>query len=350
MTTTPFRVEATRGELCESLHDVEVAVVDAGGRLVASSGNPDLVTFWRSAAKPFQVLPLVTGGGADGFGLGEDAIALACGSHSSEPMHVALALRILAAIGCQESDLACGPHPPLSPSVHESALRAGTVLTPAWSNCSGKHAGMLALARHHGWPTAGYERAWHPVQAAILEEVCRWTGLDAGQVVQAVDGCTTVCFGLPLRRMALAYARFGTSGEPAAARVRNAMRTHPEMIGGTRRLCTELIVESRGAVLAKVGAEGVYCAALPGAGLGIALKVADGEMRSTQVALLGVLAQLDQGGNLAPIVSALARYATPTLRNTRREQTGVLRAAGSLRFHATAGARSVPPGSTPGVS
>jgi len=350
MTTTPFRVEATRGESCESVHHVEVAVVNAGGQLVASSGDPELVTFWRSAAKPFQVLPLVASGGADRFGLGEDAVALACGSHSSEPMHVALALRMLAGIGCQESDLACGPHPPLSPAIHESAIRDGTTLTPAWSNCSGKHAGMLAQARHHNWPTDGYERAGHPVQARILEEVCRWTGLAEGGLVQAVDGCTTVCFGLPLSRMALAYARFGTSSEPAAVRVRAAMLAHPEMIGGTRRLCTDLIAESRGAVLAKVGAEGVYCAALPGSGLGVALKVADGEMRSAQVALLGVLAQLDQGGNLAPIVAALGRYATPTLRNTRREQTGVLRAAGSLRFHVTAGGRSVPSGGSSGVS
>jgi L-asparaginase II len=350
MTTTPFRVEATRGDRCESLHAVEVAVVDSEGRLVASSGDPDLVTFWRSAAKPFQALPLVADGAADRFNLGADAIALACGSHSSEPKHVALALRMLAAIGCQESDLACGPHTPLSPAVHEAALRAGTALTPAWSNCSGKHAGMLALARHHAWPTAGYERAGHPAQARILAEVCRWTGLDPSGIVQAVDGCTTVCFGLPLREMALAYARFGVSREPAAVRVREAMVEHPELIGGTGRLCTDLIRQSRGGVIAKVGAEGVYCAAVPGRGLGIALKVADGDMRSSQVALLGVLARLDQGGDLMPTVAALPKYAEPILRNTRREETGVLRAAGSLRIHAPAGGRSVPTGESHGVS
>jgi len=350
MTTTPFRVEATRAGRCESLHAVEVAVVDAEGRLIASSGDPDLVTFWRSAAKPFQAMPLVADGGADRFHLGADAIALACGSHSSEPMHVALALRMLAAIGCQESDLACGPHTPLSPAVHEAALRAGTQLTPAWSNCSGKHAGMLALARHHGWPTAGYERAGHPVQARILEEVARWTGLPGRDLIQAVDGCTTVCFGLPLRQMALAYARFGVSQEPAAVRVREAMLAHPELIGGTGRLCTELTRASKGAVLSKVGAEGVYCAAVPARGLGIALKVGDGEMRSAQVALLGVLGQLDRGGDLAPLTVTLAKYAEPILRNTRREETGVLRAAGALRFHAPFGGRSVPTGDSHGVS
>ena len=349
MTADPFRVELTRGELTESVHAVEVAVVDAEDRLVASAGNPDLVTFWRSAAKPFQALPLLIDGAADRFALGSDAIALACGSHSSEPVHVALALRVLAAIGCQESDLACGPHVPLSPAVHEAALRAGTAMTPAWSNCSGKHAGMLALARHHGWLTAGYQRAGHPVQQRILAEVSRWTGLDAGHVGQAVDGCTAVCFALPLRRMALAYARLGTSREPAAQRLREAMTAHPELIGGERRLCTELIRQSGGAVLAKVGAEGVYCAALPQAGLGVALKVLDGDMKSSQVALLGVLAQLDQGA-LAPTLASLAGYAAPAIRNTRREATGVMRAAGALRFHAPLGARSVSPDARPGVS
>jgi L-asparaginase II len=350
MTSTPFRVDVTRGELSESVHAVEVAVVDAEGRLVASAGEPELVTFWRSAAKPFQALPLVADGGADRFGLGADAIALACGSHSSEPMHVALALRILAAIGCEEADLACGPHAPLSPAVHESALRAGTTLTPAWSNCSGKHAGMLALARHHGWPTDGYERSGHPAQARILAEVCRWTGLGAAEIVQAVDGCTTVCFGLPLRNMALAYARFGVSREPAAVRVREAIASHPELIGGSRRMCTDLIRESRGAVLAKVGAEGVYCAALPHAGLGIALKVIDGDMRSAQVALLGVLAQVDQGGALSSVLEALSSYAVPPIRNTRRAQTGGMRAAGTLRFHATSGGHSASPDHRSGVS
>ena len=143
-----------------------------------------------------------------------------------------------------------------------------------------------------GWPTAGYERAGHPVQERILEEVVRWTGVPRESLVQGVDGCTTVCFGLPLRAMALAYARLGVSEEPAAARVRGAMLAHPQLVGGLRRLCTDLMRESGGRVLAKVGAEGVYSAAWPERRLGIALKVSDGENRSAQVALLGVLRQL----------------------------------------------------------
>jgi len=342
MSPQPFRVEATRGELVESTHAVALAVTDAAGTLVASAGDPDLVTYWRSAAKPFQALPMVADGAADRFGLGSDAIALACASHSSEPEHVELARRMLASIGCAESDLACGPHPPLSSAVEEEAIRAGTALTPAWSNCSGKHTGMLALARHHGWPTAGYERAGHPVQERILAEVVRWTGVPREKIVQGVDGCTTVCFGLPLRAMALAYARFGVSEEPAAVRVRGAMFAHPHLVGGSRRLCTDLMRESGGRVLAKIGAEGVYSAAWPERGLGLTLKVADGDMKSAQVALLGVLREVAAalGGGLP--LDALASYGEPVIRNTRQARTGVLRAAGSLRFHTPGGTHSVP--------
>ncbi len=341
MSSTSFRVEATRGDVVESVHGVALAVTDPEGALVASAGDPELVTYWRSAAKPFQAMAMVADGAADHYGLGPDAIALACGSHSSEPDQVALALRMLEAIGCSEADLACGPHTPLSSAVHESALRAGTTMTAAWSNCSGKHSGMLALARHHGWPTAGYERAGHPAQDRILDEVSRWTGLPRESLVLGVDGCTTVCFGLPLRAMALAYARFGVSGEPAAVRVRNAMLAHPHLVGGTRRLCTDLMRETAGRVLAKIGAEGVYSAAWPELGLGLTLKVEDGDMRSAQVALLGVLARLDAEFGAQIPLAGLASQAAPVLRNTRQVPTGVLRSAGELRFHGTRGARAV---------
>ena len=343
MPTTPFRVESTRGGLVESVHAVSLAVTDPSGALVASGGDPELVTFWRSAAKPFQALPMVADGAADAFGLGADAIALACASHSSEPEQVDLARRMLAAIGCNESDLACGPHTPLSSAVHQEALRSGTTLTPAWSNCSGKHSGMLALARHHGWPTAGYERAGHPAQDRILDEVSGWTGVAPASIVLGVDGCTTVCFAMLLRAMATAYARFGVTDEPAAVRVRQAMQSHPQLVGGTGRLCTDLIRETAGRIIAKIGAEGVYSAAWPELGLGLTLKVADGDMRSAQVALLGVLARVATRFGTALPLAALAGHAEPVIRNTRREATGVLRAAGDLQFHDTAGARSMSP-------
>jgi L-asparaginase II len=311
-----------------------VAVVDAGGRAVASAGDPALVTFWRSAAKPFQAMPLVADGGADAFGLGSEELALACASHSSEAGHLEVARRMLRQVGCAESDLACGPHTPLDPAVAARVVRDGTPLTPAWSNCSGKHAGMLGSARSHGWPVVGYERAGHPVQERILDEVARWTDVPRDRVATGVDGCTTVCFALPLSAMALAYARFGVSDDPSARRLRDAMTAHPWLVGGTGRLCTELMAAAPGSVIAKIGAEGVYSAALPAAGLGIALKVESGEMRAAGAALVGVLRQLlarfDEAALAA--LAPMARLDPAAIRNTRDEVTGVIRSAGLLRF------------------
>ena len=332
-----FRIESTRGELVESVHRVSVAVTDARGALVAEAGDPGLMTYWRSAAKPFQALPLVQDGAAEAFGLTDEELALACASHSSEPVHLELTDRFLSRIGASEADLACGPHTPLGAAVAEAAARSGTPLTPRWSNCSGKHAGMLALALHHGWPTAGYERLGHPVQERIIGELERWTGVPRSAMGFGVDGCTAVCFALPLSAMATAYARFGTSTDPDAARVRSAMMAHPALIAGSGRFCTELMTAWPGGVIAKIGAEGVYSAALPAAGLGIAVKVEDGDMRSAPGALLAVLEALvrhvgDDAG--AERLRSLGPQGNISIRNSRGEVTGRLRAAGALRFSA----------------
>ena len=331
-----FRIESTRGELVESVHRVSVAVTDANGTLVAEAGDPALVTYWRSAAKPFQALPLLQDGAAEAFGLTDEELALACASHSSEPVHLALTDRFLDRIGASESDLACGPHTPLGAAVAETAARSGAPITPRWSNCSGKHAGMLALARHHGWPTAGYERLGHPVQDRIVAEVERWTGVPRDELGYGVDGCTAVCFALPLTAMATAYARFGASADPHAARLRGAMMAHPALIAGSGRFCTELMAAWPGGVIAKIGAEGVYSAALPGAGLGVAVKVEDGDMRSAPGALLSVLQSVVRHAGLGgpSRLDGLGAQADLPIRNSRGEVTGRLRAVGSLRFSA----------------
>ncbi|QSQ20109.1 asparaginase [Pyxidicoccus parkwayensis] len=326
-------IEALRSGLVESVHAVSVAVVDTEGTLVAQAGDPGRFTWWRSAAKPFQALPLVQDGAADHYGFGPRELALACGSNSSEPMHRALAASMLRACGCEEHQLACGPHPPLSLAVADEALRAGVVITPRWSNCSGKHAGMLALARHHGWATQGYERAGHPVQERALTEVLRWTSQSRDAVRLGVDGCTAVCFALSLRAMATSYARFGISTEPAARRLREAMVAHPEMVAGTGRPCTDIMTAARGAVVVKVGADGIYCAALPALGLGVALKVEDGDGRCSPPALLSVLRQVAERRGLSLPLPGLGHHEAPVQRTTRGEPVGELRATGALRFH-----------------
>ena len=327
-----FRVESTRGDLVESVHRVSAAVVDDSGRLLAAAGDPSLVTFWRSAAKPFQTIPLLADGAAEAFGLGSEELALACASHSSERVHLDVASRFLAKIGATEDQLACGPHPPLGPAVAEMVVRSGHALTPRWSNCSGKHAAMLALARHGGWDTNGYERLGHPVQERMIAEVERWTGVPRSKMRFGVDGCTAVCFGLPLDAMALSYARFAASADAAVQQVRHAMNAHPMLIAGSGRFCTEIMTAWPGGIIAKVGAEGVYSAALLEERIGVALKVEDGDMRSAPVALMGVLRALVTSGQGAKALDALARREQLPTRNTRGEVTGVLRPAGALRF------------------
>lgn len=328
-------VEATRGDLVESVHQVSCVVADASGRQVAEAGTPSGVTWWRSAAKPFQAMPLVEDGAADRWGLGDEELAIACASHSSEPRHLEVVGRLMERAGIAEQDLACGPHPPLSPAVHRELLRSGQQPTARWSNCSGKHAAMLALARHHGWPLAGYCDPGHPVQQRILRSILEWTGLEAHQVAIGVDGCAAPCFGLPLAAMAAAWARFAASPLPAAGRLRRAMLAHPFLVAGTGRPCTEIMAAWPGQVIAKIGAEGVYGAALPGAGLGVALKVMDGDMRSSALALVAVLRQLagHPGLQFPPgDAAALGSWVDPLIRNTRETVTGRLQVSGSLVF------------------
>jgi L-asparaginase II len=333
-----LRIETVRGPMVESVHRVSAVVVDTVGRRLAWSGDPDLVTFWRSAAKPFQAIPVVGDGAADRFGLSSEDLALICASHSSEPAHLEVIDRLLTRLQCSESDLACGGHPSLSEEVARDVTCRGVEPTPRWSNCSGNHAGMLALAKHHGWDTASYHREGHPVQDRLLAEIAKWTDVPASDIVLGVDGCTTVCYGLPLAAMALAYARLGASALPAAQTIRQAMTAHPLIVGGHQRPCSDIIHAAGGAVIVKIGAEGVYGATVVDAGVGIALKVEDGGMRSAPIALLAIVRQLVAHGTIPAAfdewLDEVAQHAIVPISNTRGAMTGMLRPAGRLHFSA----------------
>lgn len=315
-----MRVERRRGTIIESAHEVHVAVVDSDGRLIGRAGDPDLTTFWRSAAKPFQALPLVLDGVADRFELDQADLALACASHSSEPEQVERVREFLVKIGCAESDLLCGPHTPLSDTVAQDYRARGVTLTAIHSNCSGKHAGMLALAKHRGWPLAGYVGADHPVQRRCLEEIATWTGLPESDIGTGVDGCGVLCFAVPLRRMALAYAKLGSSRDGSVRRIPHAMLAHPELVAGAGRPCTELMTAFPGRVIAKVGAEGVYSALIVEKQVGVALKVADGHTHAAVLALHAVLGELGIGAG-APV---------RPIRNSRGVEVGDMRVNGGL--------------------
>ncbi len=316
-------VAVTRGDGTESEHRVHAAVVGEGDELLGSARDPNAFTFWRSCAKPFQVLPFLASGGFDALGWGDEQLAISCASHGGEPEHVALVEGMLRDLEMEEGDLACGPHEPSSQRGAKALRESGERPTRLHNNCSGKHTAMLAQARHKGWATQGYERREHHVQRGILHEIALWTDVPCGRITQAVDGCGVAVFGMTLERMARAYSRFAVSaarGEEFPTRVIAAMSKHPFLVGGTDRIDSALIDETNGGVVSKVGAEGVHCALVPGRGIGIAIKVEDGAQRAQVPALLRVLQELDAlPSELSP---RLADWMRKHVKNTRGEAVG----------------------------
>lgn len=335
-------VQVTRGDLIESRHHLSIAVADPTGRLVAWSGDPHLVTFWRSAAKFFQAVPLVADGAADTIGVARDELALTCASHNGEERHAELARTLLGRSGAGEDDLVCGPHSSLSDAVARTMAQRGQRPTKAHSNCSGKHAGMIAVGRHAGWGSAGYHAPAHPVQRRCLEEVSRWTGIHVDGIPHGTDGCGVPSFAVPLASMAAAYARLGAAvvgddvpSVPAASlaamrRLVAAVRAHPFLIAGTGRLDTELLEATHGRIIAKVGAEGVYSAVIPDQRLGIALKVHDGATRALGPALLALLDHLAPGS-----VPILESHRRPGVKNTLGQMVGAIEPCIELRRSAS---------------
>ena len=318
-------VEVTRGGRVESCHVVHVAVVHATRGLVAVAGDPAFVSFVRSAIKMFQALPLVEDGAAERFDLTAPELALCTASHNAEPFHLAAARAILFKAGVGEDALACGPHLPMFAAAADALQRDGVAPRGIHNNCSGKHAGMLALARAHGWPIDGYHQLDHPVQRRVLDTLSHWSGIDSDRMHIGIDGCGLPTFALPLDAVALASAKFAAApGGSAAARIVTAMTRHPEYVAGTDRLCTALMRVASGRLFAKTGAEGYYCAGAPSEGLGIALKVEDGAKRAAEPALLAVLhaCNLLSSRELATLI----KFAQPQVLNTRNEVVGEVRA------------------------
>ncbi len=289
----PIVVEATRGEVVEARHVVH-AVAVRDGRIELAAGDPALVTFLRSSAKPIQALPVVRARPD----LDDEQIALVCASHLAAPAQVAVVRRILAAAPATADELECGPDP-----------------TPIAHNCSGKHAGFLALCRANGWETPGYRLPEHPCQQAMLREVAVAADMKPSSLAVATDGCGVPTFALPLERAAHAFSRLASldGGE----RVVGAMRAHPDLLRGPVAADVVLIRVLDGWV-AKGGAEGLFCAASAD-GLGVALKVVDGAFRPIQAAVAHVLSLLGlDASQLEP----------DAISNSRGDPVGELRVAG----------------------
>jgi len=323
----PPLARVTRGGRVESLHRGSVAVVDEDGRLVAGAGEPNVPIYLRSAAKTFQAMPLLAGGGERRFRLGDDEIALMCAAQGGEPRHVGTARRILARGGFEPSALRCGAHLPMHEPSARSLLSAGLRPTSLHNNCSGKHAGLLLACRLLGVDHRGYERPDHPVQRAVLARLAEHTGVAEDAIGVAVDGCSVPVFHLPLSSLAAAYARLvspawiGSGTEPAVrARIFAAMTRSPAMVAGRGRFTTSLILAGSGAWIGKEGAEGVYAMGLAPRrrgekAIGIAFKLEDGGGRARDAITIDVL---DRLGRLPPAARRqLASHRRPAVRNAR---------------------------------
>ena len=343
LTLNPILATAKRGGVLESAYRGAIAVRDAEGRVVASIGDVLRPIFPRSAVKALQAIPFVESGAAERFELDDEELAVICASHSGEPRHVAVVEGLLGKIGLDAGALECGTHWPYREPVQRGMAAAGVVPTPLHNNCSGKHAGFLGLAaclcggvdlRQYA---QGYVAPRHPVMRAVTAALQATTGYDLEQATRGIDGCSIPTYAIPLHHLAQAFARFGTGTQPrgpefagAAGKLRAAVAREPFMVGGTGRFDTKVMEHFGERVFCKVGAEGVFCAALPERGLGIALKMDDGNSKAAEAVLAATLQAL-LGDADAAGAELLGGLAEQRLRNWNGIEVGMVEASGQLR-------------------
>ena len=337
MKSAPVLARVLRAEREESLHRGDVAVADEEGSLVASAGDPRRAIYLRSAAKPFQAMPLLAAGGERAFQLGSDDIALMCASHGGEPRHVRVATRLLARGGFTVANLACGAHPPMHEASALALVAKGDKPTALHNNCSGKHAGLLLACRLKGLDPASYIDPAHPIEQEVLARIAEFCGVPSGRIGVAVDGCSLPVFRLPLVGLARGYARLMArrlSGEAARGRttrirIRRAMWESPAMVAGLGRFTTDLLEAGRGRWIGKEGAEGVYAIGLApadssGKPLGIAFKMEDGSSRARDAVALDILDRLQRLP--AAQERLLSAHRAPVLRNVAGREVGRIEA------------------------
>jgi L-asparaginase II len=330
---TEALVEVTRGGRVESEHRGAIAVVDATGKLLAHVGDVQLVSYLRSSAKPFQLLPLIESGAADRFGFIDAELAIIAGSHSGEPRHLAAVQSILNKIGLPDSALQCGVHVPFNPDSAKALRAAGREPTALYNNCSGKHAGMLAQAIDRGLSTTDYLDPQHPVQVTIRQRLAELGELPVEQINVGVDGCSAPCFAMPLHASALAFAKLAAATSGSLQRVAQVMMAYPEMVAGEGRLDTDLMHAVPQRVVSKGGAEGYHGMGVVlenGSAMGIAIKIGDGDgKRGGHPVVVEVLRQLGVLDEAA--LTALQSYRAWKITNHRGLEVGEVRASFQLR-------------------
>jgi L-asparaginase II len=333
LTSMSSSVYAYRGGIIENRHHISIAVVDSENKLIASSGNPELQAHLRSSAKPFQVQALFQSGAAKKFDFSEKEIALACASHSGSPEHVAVATGMLDKLGLDVFDLACGVHMPGDKVERVRLEKSGEKPTALHNNCSGKHAGMLAVAKTLNVPTEDYEKPEHPVQQLNFQIMRDLSGVQ--DIPFGIDGCSVPVFILPLNKAAWLFAQLANPGSApekyrdGLERAFNAMKTHPEMVAGEGEIDT-VLMQSVPGLVCKQGADGYYGISLRQTKygpLGVILKVEDGSTAAREPAVIRVLELLGvSGDNSLP-------WKRPIIRNHRKIETGYLEAEVHLTWH-----------------
>jgi L-asparaginase II len=331
--------ETTRGGITESLHHGVVVAVDAAGEVVAAAGDPEHVVFFRSSAKPFQAIPVIESGAADAFGLTPAELALCCASHAGSPEHQRQVAAFLTKIGLSPADLQCGcPLPADQPEAARVVL--GEVSpSPLQCDCSGKHTGMLATIVHQGLTIHDYLDPGHPLQRRILGVMAEVMRVPQESIVLGTDGCSLPTFAAPVRAFATAYAALaapdrvpsgkGREHADALDRLRSAMTAHPANVSGVGHLVTDLMAITGGRVVAKTGAEGLLCLAIPERELGIAIRVLDGTYRAHAVVAVAALEQLDILDDVTR--AAILERDSPELRNHNKRMVGEIRPLLDLR-------------------
>lgn len=332
--TNPVLVEVTRGGLVESRHRGAVCVRDADGGIVLSLGDIERPVFPRSAIKVIQALPLMESGAADAFGFGNRELALACASHSGEPEHAALASSMLERAALDGGALECGAHWPMGEEANRQLAREGGQPSALHNNCSGKHAGFLCTCVHRGIDPRGYVGRGHEAQEAVRAAMESVTGAPHAEDACGTDGCSIPTYAIKLDALALGFSRMATGVGMAAERAKAARRlmdacmAEPFYVAGTGRMDTRLMQGGGERIFVKTGAEGVYCAAIPELGLGIAIKCDDGAGRAAEVMVAAVLARLMQTDEA--LSDSLSQLARPGLKNWNDFSVGGLRPAGEL--------------------
>jgi L-asparaginase II len=337
MTQTLKPIQVYRGDYVESAHDVHIAVVSPQADLLAYYGDPNRLTFARSSMKPFQAVPIVESGALEAFNLTDRELSLFCASHSGEPFHRNGVAEVLRKIGLEEKDLQCGTHIPRDIESYNQVMREGKQLTPFYSNCSGKHAGMLAGTKQQNMDVATYREVSHPYQQQITEVISNVSDFAEEEIKTSVDGCGVPVHRIPLNQLALAFSRLAAPDQwvdgsdqrkESLKHVRDAMVHYPEMVAGTKRFDTDLMNMFQGRIVAKGGAEGVHCFGDRETGIGVAVKIDDGNARGTSVASMEVLRQMQIGD--PSIWDGLDTYYRAPVLNAREEKIGVITSAFTL--------------------